>query len=126
MWSCSRFLSTKHSLLGDEQQQQHSLKNWSGNIQFTPLHIYQPTTLKQLQTHISDAVQSGHSITPVGSIHSFSSCTSTHEVMIDMTAFNKFISIDKAQNLVTAEAGIKLDTLYSHMIHHGVAFGTLP
>jgi len=43
-----------------------------------------------------------------------------------MTGLNKFIRIDKTQNIVTAEAGINLDTLYDHMIRNDVAFGTLP
>lgn len=106
-------------------QPQTSWRNWAGNQRCAPNRIERPLTEAQLQAIVKKAAAAGQRVRAVGSGHSFTAVACTDDVMVSLEHLNMVRDIDKANNLVTVQAGIDLAHLNSRLAKAGLAMTNL-
>ena len=97
------------------------LKNWAGNFEFSTGNIHYPKTLEEVQ----EIVKKCDKITALGSQHSFNKIADNTENLISLKEMNKVISIDRAANTVTVEAGMRYGELAPYLHQNGYALHNL-
>ncbi len=97
--------------------------NWAGNQTSTPLSIQRPTTEDELASIVRDAAERGRTVKAVGAGHSFTGIAMTNGILLDLSGFDKVLSVDG--NQVTVQAGIRLHALAEHLAAHGLALPNL-
>jgi len=95
--------------------------NWAGEQICAPSEIARPTSEQQLAELVAGASERGQRVRAVGSGHSFTDCACTDGVMIDMTAMQRIVHVDRARARVTVEGGIRLSALAATLAEHGLA-----
>jgi L-gulonolactone oxidase len=95
--------------------------NWTGDQIWVPHRTVRPGSESELAQHVTEAVADGLSVHALGSAHSFTDCAATDGVMVDTSALNRVLSIDRETNQVTVEAGIKLHELGPRLAAAGLA-----
>jgi xylitol oxidase len=96
--------------------------NASRSVEVKPERYVKPTTIAE----ISEAIRSSKKVHVVGKGHSFNRCIETAGTMIDLTDFNKVLSLDKTRNVVTVEAGIMILDLCDWLYKRGYELTDLP
>ena len=102
-------------------KKEEHLKNWAGNFEFSTGNIYYPKTLEEVQ----EIVRKCDKITALGSQHSFNKIADNTENLISLKEMNKMISIDRAANTVTVEAGMRYGELAPYLHQNGYALHNL-
>ena len=97
------------------------LKNWAGNFEFSTGNVHYPKTLEEVQ----EIVKKCDKITALGSQHSFNKIADNTENLISLKEMNKVISIDRAANTVTVEAGMRYGELAPYLHQNGYALHNL-
>ena len=95
--------------------------NWNGRVHVRPDGIAQPTNEAQLVRVIALARMRGTAVKAVGSGHSFNEIMATTGTMVDMSRFDRVVSIDRERKLVRVQAGVKLRDLVVVLERHGLA-----
>ena len=96
-------------------------RNWAGNIRFTPNEIARPQTTED----VVELVRTGRKIRCVGTGHSWSALAPTSDILMTTDDLNRIISIDRANNRATIQAGAKLEHLNESLWAEGFAFANL-
>jgi xylitol oxidase len=102
-------------------QEKKPLTNWAGNLTYGTNNISTPGTIEQLQ----EFVKQHNKLRAIGSRHSFNAIADSDKNLISTSALNKIVSIDKAANTVTVEAGIKYGELCQYLHENGYALHNL-
>lgn len=85
--------------------------NWSGSVKFTPNIILFPSSIKEVQSIVKNALENKQKIRVVGSAHSFTPLIETQDILVSLDHLQGIISHDN--NTLEAEvfAGTKLHLL---------------
>ena len=125
------FLKTTTALAGgallsgvvscDPSVKEEHLKNWAGNFEFSTNNVHYPKTLEEVQ----EVVKKCNKLSALGSQHSFNKIADNTENLISLKEMNKVISIDRAANTVTVEAGMRYGELAPYLHQNGYALHNL-
>ncbi len=77
------------------------LRNWAGNVTFTPTELVRPTEVTELQ----ELVANSRRIRALGSGHSFNRIVDTEGVLVSVRDLGGSIDVDPATGAVTVPAG---------------------
>ena len=102
-------------------KKEEHLKNWAGNFEFSTSNVHYPKTLEEVQ----EIIRKCNKITALGSQHSFNKIADNTENLISLQEMNKVISIDRAANTVTVEAGMRYGELAPYLHQNGYALHNL-
>ena len=97
------------------------LQNWAGNLEYSTGNVHYPKTLEQVQ----ETVNKCNKLTALGSRHSFNKIADSTENQVSLKEMNKVVSLDKAANTVTIEAGMKYGELAPYLHQNGYALHNL-
>jgi FAD/FMN-containing dehydrogenase len=121
---------------GREKQHQNEAKefckialvrNWFGNVTFTPLKTLKPMSLEDIVEGVNQCRVENIRLRAIGNLHSWSKCAEINGgCMMVMEGLNKVLEIDAKANTVTVEAGCRLIDLYNHLQKQNFALDTLP
>jgi FAD/FMN-containing dehydrogenase len=90
-----------------------AIVNYDGSISTTPARIAYPESVQDLQDIMRNGTAFPSPVRPKASFHSLTPCVSTDGTLVDMSHMTRIISIEPANQLFTAQAGLQL--------HRGVA-----
>jgi L-gulono-1,4-lactone dehydrogenase len=99
--------------------------NWAGNQRITAVRVQRPTSTQEVVDAIRSAATDGLTVKPIGAGHSFTAAAVTDGVRLDLGALAEFVSIDRAQNRVTVQAGMRLHTLNDILAANDMAMPNL-
>lgn len=97
------------------------LKNWAGNLEYSTDNVHYPKTLEEVQ----EIIRSCSKVRGLGSRHSFNTIADSTENQISLKEMNKVVSLDKAANTVTVEAGMKYGEVCQYLHENGYALHNL-
>ena len=97
------------------------LTNWAGNLTYATQQLYQPSTVPELQ----ELIRKSKKMRALGSRHSFNSIADSDSALVSTSAFNRILSLDKKNNTVTVEAGIRYGELCGYFHENGYALHNL-
>ena len=98
--------------------------NWAGIRSAYPSYYHTPTTTDDVQRIVTFAHRHQHKVRIVGTGHSPSDIAACHQHMLDLTHFNRLVSISSATRLVRCQSGLLLGDLIRHLTAHGLALPT--
>jgi xylitol oxidase len=97
------------------------LSNWAGNLEYSTANVHYPKTIEEVQ----EVVKKCSKLRPLGSRHSFSKIADSTDNQVCLKEMNKVVSLDKAANTVTVEAGMKYGELAPYLQENGYALPNL-
>lgn len=97
------------------------LTNWAGNFQYTTDQVHYPQTIEQVRQIVKNASK----LRALGSQHSFNAIADSKDNLVSSRLLNKIVSLDRAANTVTVEAGIKYGELVQYLHDNGYALHNL-
>ena len=100
-------------------------RNWTGDQRCAPAEIVRPRDRGELAAAVAAAVDAGHTVSVVGSGHSFTETAMTGETMIDVAALSGTIDADTGSGLVRVGAGTVLAELNEELHGLGLAMENL-
>lgn len=95
--------------------------NWAGNITYSTGNLFTPKTITELQ----ELIKKLEKIRGLGTTHCFNKIADSTQNQISSSAFNKVVSLDKINNTVTVEAGIKYGEFCKYLDDNGYALHNL-
>jgi len=98
-----------------------TIKNWAGNITFSTEKVDIPTSIQDIIGFVKNA----KSIKAQGTRHCFNTIADSNSELIAMKEWNKNFAIDKANNTVTVDAGMKYGELAPLLHKEGYALHNL-
>ncbi len=101
------------------------VRNWGGNLSFTPAEIKYPKSENEIVEVIRKANAENRNIRIKGSGHSWTRLIPTDSILISLDQYQGIISIHKEKRLVTVKAGTKLKLLGQLLDSHGLAMENL-
>eukprot|EP00475_Leptophrys_vorax_P021424 TRINITY_DN2915_c0_g1_i2.p1 TRINITY_DN2915_c0_g1~~TRINITY_DN2915_c0_g1_i2.p1 ORF type:complete len:531 (-),score=134.65 TRINITY_DN2915_c0_g1_i2:63-1655(-) len=104
-----------------------TVRNWFGNVKFSPLEIIYPQSRNELLQIVRAAVQNGQRVRAVGSLHSWSeSHESEGAVCVCTNRMRKVLEIDAVNKRVTFETGITYKQIFEALDSHNLALPVIP
>ncbi len=97
------------------------LTNWAGNLAYATDNVHYPASVEQVQ----EVVKKCRTLRPLGSGHSFNQIADSTENQICLRALAKVVSLDRASNTVTVEAGMTYGELCPYLHANGYALHNL-
>ncbi len=101
------------------------MKNWAGNIEWTPTAIEYPASEEAIQQVVLKAINDRQKIRMIGTGHSFTAICATNEVMVSLDQYQGLISVDREKYTATVKAGTKLNLLGDLLFEQGMAMENL-
>ena len=98
--------------------------NWASIRSAYPSYYHTPTTTEDIQRIITFAHKHNHKVRIVGTGHSPSDIAACHQHMIDLTHYNRLISISTASRLVRCQSGLLLGDLITQLTAHHLSLPT--
>lgn len=98
-----------------------SVKNWAGNLSFSPHTQHSPTTLEELQNCVRRARFQQQVIRPRGSTHSWNPLYATDEHYLQLDHLQGVTHVDPSLNRIRALAGTKLSRLGEEAFKHNLS-----
>ena len=102
-------------------EKKEHMKNWAGNLEFSTENVHYPKTLAEVQ----EVVKKCKKLRPLGSKHSFNKIADSTANLVSLQEMDKVISLDKENNTVTIEAGMRYGELGPYLHKHGYALHNL-
>lgn len=99
-------------------------RNWLGN-QTCEATLYSPESLDDLCQSMRDAYH-GKSVRPVGESYAWSALVPTPQSLIGMGKLNKVLGIDRRNNTILIEAGMKVTDLAQTCAQNGMTLRSPP
>lgn len=93
------------------------LTNWAGNLQYSTGNVHHPAGAEEVR----ELVRRLPKLRALGSQHSFNTIADSRNNLLSTKRLNKIISLDKANQTVTIESGIKYGELVEHLHGNGFA-----
>jgi L-gulono-1,4-lactone dehydrogenase len=100
-------------------------RNWAGNQQARATEAVAARSITQVAEAVAAAAAAGRRVKPVGTGHSFSDIACAGDVRLDMSTLDGLISVDRANRLVTVQAGMPLWRLNELLAAQGLAMPNL-
>ena len=100
-------------------------RNWAGNQVAHPVAVHRPSSEHDLAAVVKQAAAEGARVKVVGSGHSFTDIACTDGHLIDLSGYNRVLSIDTEARTATVQAGIRLEDLNRHLDLRGLAMPNL-
>jgi len=97
------------------------MKNWAGNLEYSTGNVHYPKTVAEVQ----DVVKKCKKIRPLGSRHSFNNIADSTENQLSLQEMNKVVSLNKENNTVTIEGGMRYGELAPYLHQNGYALHNL-
>lgn len=97
------------------------LKNWAGNLIYSADKIHCPKTVEEVQ----EIVLQCRKLRALGSRHSFNEIADSEENLVSLEQMTKVISLDKAANTLTVEAGVRYGDIAAFLDENGYALPNL-
>ncbi len=94
-------------------------QNWAENQSCTAGYYFEPETENDISDIVKKAQAQNKKIRVVGTGHSFSPIALSNEILISLKKMDKILSTEG--NLVTAQGGITLKDLYTHLKKNNLA-----
>lgn len=82
--------------------------NWARTESSDPIAVLRPRTPEQVVLAVQRALETGHTVKPIGASHSFSAVGATDGIRLDMSRLRGLVSADPARGRVTLWAGTHL------------------
>jgi alditol oxidase len=95
--------------------------NWAGNLTYSTGNLFTPKNITELQELIKKCKKTRG----LGTTHCFNKIADSKQNQISSSAFNKVVSLDKINNTVTVEAGIKYGEFCKYLDDNGYALHNL-
>jgi alditol oxidase len=95
--------------------------NWAGNLTYSTDNLLTPKNIAELQ----EAIKKCKKLRGLGTKHCFNKIADSDQNQISSSAFNKVVSLDKINNTVTVEAGIKYGEFCKYLDDNGYALHNL-
>ncbi|MFN3849226.1 MAG: FAD-binding protein [Spirosomataceae bacterium] len=108
-------------LLACEETPREKRTNWAGNYTYSTDNIDYPKTVEELQ----NLVKKYKHLRGLGTKHCFNGIADSKENQISLRDMNKVVSLDKANNTVTIEAGMNYGQLCEYLHKNGYALHNL-
>ena len=100
-------------------------RNWAGNQVAQPLAVHRPTSEHELAGIVKQAAGTDRRVKVVGSGHSFTDIACTDGHLVELTRYNRVLSIDPEARTATVQAGIRLEDLNLALDLRGLAMPNL-
>lgn len=97
------------------------LVNWAGNLTYGTSNVYYPKTVEEVQAVVKQCSK----LTALGSKHSFNTIANNTDNLISLRDMNKILSLNKAENTITIEAGLRYGDFAPFLDEQGYALGNL-
>ncbi|MFN8157502.1 MAG: FAD-binding protein [Candidatus Nanopelagicales bacterium] len=101
------------------------LRNWAGNVAFSPAAVARPSTIDEL----AETVAAARRVRVLGTGHSFSPVADTEGTLVLLDAMPRTIEVDPSTATVRVAAGVRWGELAPVVHEHGFALanmGSLP
>jgi xylitol oxidase len=95
--------------------------NWAGNLTYATQQLFQPATIPEMQ----ELIQKSKKLRALGTRHSFNSIADSDSALVSTSAFNRVLELNRKNNTVTVEAGIKYGELCGYLHGNGYALHNL-
>ncbi len=125
------FLKTSSALTGGAlltklagcttQEKKEHMKNWAGNITYSTGNVHYPKTV----TEVQEVVRKCKKMSVLGSTHSFNKIADSEHNQVSLKEMNKVVSLDKENNTVTIEGGMRYGELAPYLHKQGYALHNL-
>jgi len=102
----------------------HTWRNWAGN-QSCRATVLRPTGEPELCRIVADAAASGRRVRAVGAGHSFNDGALSDSVLVDLSDYDRILSIDREAATVVVQAGVRLHVLSEALWARGLALTNL-
>jgi xylitol oxidase len=96
-------------------------RNWAGNYTYNATRWHSPENIEQ----VKELVNCYSNIRVIGTRHSFNGIADSSEDIISLQNLNKVVSLDRENQTVTVEGGIKYSELSRYLHQHGYALQNL-
>jgi xylitol oxidase len=106
----------------EQAEQRGQIRNWAGNVVFTPARSHHPAALDELQRIVAGA----RSVRLLGTGHSFNRLADTDGDLVVLDALEPLVRIDPDASTATVSAGMRLADLASRLHAAGYALNALP
>jgi FAD-linked oxidoreductase len=94
------------------------MKNWSGNLEFHPEHIYNPQSEQDIIQTIELARTHKKSLRPIGSGHSWTALYNTDEYLLDLKEYSGMTNVDVKNHRMCFKAGTKMSRVTDILLEH--------
>jgi hypothetical protein len=98
--------------------------NYDGSITTTPQQLVYPQTVQEIQSVLRDPSTYPSPVRAKGSYHSLTPCVSSDGTILDMTHMAQVITIDTANKIFTAQAGLQFIDASKALRAQGLQFMT--
>jgi alditol oxidase len=102
-------------------QKKEHMKNWAGNLEYSTENVHYPKTI----TEVQEVVKKCKKLRPLGSRHSFNTIADSRDNQVSLEKMNQVVSLDKENNTVTIESGMRYGELAPYLHQHGYALHNL-
>lgn len=101
------------------------MKNWAGNITWTPTQIAYPTSEEEIQQLVLRAANDRKKMRVIGTGHSFTALCKTEDVLISLDKYQGIVKVDKDSVQAVVKGGTKLNYLGDLLFKEGMAMENL-
>lgn len=96
-------------------------RNWSGELRCTPAEYVRARSVDEVVHAVRSAADRGLRVRPTGSGHSFTPLVPTPDVVVDISALDRILHVDRDAGWVRVQAGIRLGALAARLLEYGLA-----
>ena len=100
-------------------------RNWAGNQTASPRRVVTPGSTEEVAEAVRQAGEQGLTVRMAGSGHSFTPAAVTDGVLLRPDRLTRLRNEERASNLVTVEAGCRLQDLNEGLLARGLALANL-
>ena len=97
------------------------LRNWAGNVTFSPRRVTRPTSVDELASIVAGARQ----VHALGTGHSFSTVADSSDVLVSVADLPRVVDVDAATSTARVSAGLRWGEISPVLYEHGLALHTL-
>jgi len=95
--------------------------NWGQNVSATAAHYEQPSSTSRVVDLVKTVRKRGGNLRVIGAGHSWSDVAASDDTLVNLDAMNQVLSVDRENQEVTVQAGIRLNDLADELNRHGLA-----
>ncbi|MCM3626499.1 FAD-binding protein [Paenibacillus glycanilyticus] len=96
-------------------------RNWAGNYTYNALEYLYPESVEEVQ----EIVLRNSKLRVLGSRHSFNGIADSHASLVSLQKMNRILALDKVNNRVKVEGGIRYGDLGEYLYREGYALHNL-
>jgi L-gulono-1,4-lactone dehydrogenase len=98
-----------------------AVRNYGGNVRFTPRVRAQPRDVDELVRVVHEAKR----VRAVGAAHSWSPAIVTDDTLISLDRMRRVIELDRERKRITVQAGMRLREINAYLHRNGLALANL-